>query len=109
MKRVTVCDHEGVVVARVGYNENLVSLQNPSTESIGLSILRSGDFVLISKYRDWRWNTPSPYRLSGELISEKEAVELINSSGNLHLLKKYGLDDTRKKRKNKGLSKTLKS
>ncbi len=92
MKEVTVYDGEGIAVGKVNYNENLVSWKNPSTESVGLTKLRSGDFVLIIKHRDWRWNAPSPYRFSGELISEKEAVELIKSSGNLYLLKKYKLD-----------------
>ncbi len=91
MKKVTVYNHEAIVVGRVNYNENLVSWKNPSPDSVGMTKLRTGDFVLITKYRNRRWNAPSPYIFMGELISEKEAVELIRNSGNLHLLKKYGI------------------
>ncbi len=96
MKRVIVYDHEGIIVGRVNYNENLVSWKNPNPDSVGLTRLRSGDFVAITKYPDRRWNAPSPYKSIGELISEEEAVKLIKSSGNLQLLKKYGLDEYNK-------------
>ncbi len=97
MKRVTVYDHEGIIVGRVSYNENLISWKNPAPDSVGLTKLRGGYFVAISKYPDRRFNAPSPYKFVGELIDSEEASNLIKKSGNLQLLKKYGLCEKEEK------------